>query len=254
MTWGSFGIVHITTLFISAGIIVGLYFILKKLPSAAQTAVLGVLSFSGVAAIIFNLTTWNSPIEYLPFHLCSLSAIILPIAVFTKSRVLNNLLLLWSFGSLAALVVNTAQANFEIFSLTFAFYYFPHTFEVGIPLLMFMLGHAKRDMRCIASTLLITLAAYTGVHLINLILNTHCLQNGIIDTSGAPIQVNYMYSIRPENPVLQFFYDLIPHRFFYMLPALPMVLLYLGGVYFDQLSSHRRRLAQTEKAHILRKR
>lgn len=252
MTWGSFGIVHITTLLISAGIIAGLYFILKKLPTAAQTAVLGTLSLSGVAAIVFNLTTWNSPIEYLPFHLCSLSAIILPIAVFTKSRVLNNLLLLWSFGSFAALVVNTAQSNFEIFSLTFAFYYFPHTFEVGIPLLMFMLGHAERDKRCIASTLIITLAAYTGVHLINVILNEHCVQNGIIDASGALIQVNYMYSIRPENPVLQFFYSLIPHRFFYMLLALPLVLLYLGGVYSDQLFAHRTLHAPTAKDHIER--
>ncbi len=136
MTWGSFGIVHITTLFISAGIIAGLYFILRIFSVYVQTAVMGVLSFSGMAAIIFNLATWDSPLEYLPFHLCSLSAIVLPIAVFTQSRVLNNLLLLWSFGSFSALIVNTAQANFEIFSLTFAFYYFPHTLEVGIPLLM----------------------------------------------------------------------------------------------------------------------
>lgn len=235
MTWGSFGIVHITTLVIAAGIITGLYFILKKLPTLVQTIVMGVLSISGLAAIVFNLTSWNSPLEYLPFHLCSLNALVLPVAVFTKSRILNNLLLLWAFGSLAALVVNTAQADFEVFSPTFAFYFFPHTFEAGIPLLMFLLGHAKRDVRCIASTLIITLAVYTGVHLINVFLNAHCIENRLKDPSGALIQVNYMYSIKPENPVLQFFYDLVPQPFFYMLPAIPLVMLYLGSIYSDKL-------------------
>lgn len=248
MTWGSFGIVHIITLFISTGIIAGLYFILRFFSVYVQTAVMGVLSFSGMAAIIFNLATWESPLEYLPFHLCSLSAIVLPIAVFTKSRVLNNLLLLWSFGSFFALIVNTAQANFEIFSLTFAFYYFPHTLEVGIPLLMFMLGHVKKDARCIVTTIIITLTAYSGVHLVNIILNEYCMQHGIRDTAGALIQVNYMYSIKPENPVLQFFYDIVPHRFFYMLLAFPIVLFYLGGIYSDQLFKH-----VAKHVHIIKK-
>lgn len=52
---------------------------------------------------------WGSPYEYLPLHLCSLTALVLPVAVFTT---LGNLLLLWLLGAVMALVVNTAQANF----------------------------------------------------------------------------------------------------------------------------------------------
>lgn len=238
MTWGSFGIVHIIKLLISAGIVAGLYFLLRRLSAAWQTAVLGILSLSGIAAIIFNLTTWGSPLEYLPFHLCSLNAIVLPIAVFTKNKTLNNMLLLWAFGSLAALVVNTAQADYEIFSLTFLFYYIPHTLEVGIPVLMFLLGHVKKDARCIWSTLLITLAAYTVVHIINVVLNSYFVENALLTPSGAPLRVNYMYSIKPENPLLQLFYDIIPSRYWYMLLAVPIVGGYLCILYADKLFGH----------------
>lgn len=161
MTWGNFGAVHIVTLLLAAAMNVGLYFLLRNKSDKAKVSVLFILSLSGICAIIFNLVRWGSPLEYLPFHLCSLTAIVLPIAVLTKSRVLNNLLLLWSLGALAALVMNNAQANYEIFSDTFFFYYFPHTFEFGIPILMLTLNLTEKDHKCILSTLSITLAAYT---------------------------------------------------------------------------------------------
>ena len=55
MLWGSFGIVHIASLLIGALILVGLYFLLKRRTQKTQVIVLGILSFSGIAAIIFNL-------------------------------------------------------------------------------------------------------------------------------------------------------------------------------------------------------
>ena len=231
MLWGSFGIVHIVSLVISVAIIVGLYFLLKRCSSRVQTLVLGILSFSGIGAIIFNLVTWNSPLEYLPLHLCSLNALVLPIAVFTKNKTLNNLLLFWALGALLALVINTAQAHYELFSWTFVFYYFPHTFELGIPILMFLLKLVKKDVKCIVSTIVITLVAYTIIHFINVGLNAYCLENGIMNPSGEIVQVNYMYSITPANPVLQLFYNIVPYPFWYMLLSVPVIVVYLGGVY-----------------------
>lgn len=58
MKWGSFGVVHIATLIFAAVMILGLYFALRKASKKAQIAVLGVLSFSGIAAIIFNLVSY----------------------------------------------------------------------------------------------------------------------------------------------------------------------------------------------------
>ncbi len=231
MTWGSFGAIHITSLVLGIGIIIGLYFLLKKFSQKTQIIVLGILSFAGIGAILYNLLMWDSPVEYLPFHLCSLTAMVLPFAVWTKSKVLNNLLLFWGLGALLALVVNTAQANFEIFSWTFVFYFFPHLLEIGIPLLMFSLRLVKRDVKCIGTTLIITLVTYTVIHFINVGLNDYLLSNQVVDYAGNLIQVNYMYSIKPENPVLQLFYNLIPYPYWYMFLSLPLIVVYLGCFY-----------------------
>lgn len=235
MVWGSFGIIHILSLLLGAGMIIGIYFLLRCYSEKIQTIILGILSFSGIGAIIFNLAAWGSPYEYLPLHLCSLNALVLPIAVFTRNKTLSNLLLLWSLGAVMALVVNTAQADFEIFSFTFFFYFFPHLLEFGIPILLFRLGLVEKDVKCIASTLLITLAVYTLIHLGNEALNHYFITNQIHNPSGAIVQVNYMYSIRPENPVLALFWSWIPRPYFYMLPVVLVVMIYLGFVYLKQI-------------------
>lgn len=235
MLWGSFGTVHILSLVLGAGLIVGLYFLLRCFSTKIQTIVLGILSFAGIAAIIFNLVTWGSPYEYLPLHLCSLTAMVLPFAVFTRSKVLSNLLLLWSLGAVMALVVNTAQANFEILSPTFFFYFFPHLLEFGIPILLFRLGLVEKDVKCIISTLLITLCVFTLIHFANVALNSYFIANQVLNPAGEVIQVNYMYSIKPENPVLALFWSLIPAAFWYMLPVMLIVLIYLAAVYAKQI-------------------
>ena len=233
MLWGTFSGIHIISLVLVAGIIAALYFLLKGTSDKTKTLVLGILSFSGIGAIIFNLAAWGSPLEYLPFHLCSLNAMVLPIAVFTRNKTLNNLLLLWSVGAFFALVVNFAQANYEIFSWTFFFYYFPHALELGIPILMFLLKLVKKDVKCIGSTIGITISSYTVIHFINLIINSYTEKNGIVDYAGNVIKVNYMYSIRPENPLLDLFYRIIPHSYWYMYLCFLVVAIYLGLVYLN---------------------
>ena len=235
MLWGSFGLVHLISLALGAGMVVGLYYLLKGKSERVQLAVLGVLSFAGIGAIIFNLVTWGSPLEYLPLHLCSLSAMVLPFATLLKNKTLGNLLLLWSLGALMALVVNTAQAEFEILSWTFVFYYFPHVLEFGIPILLFKLGLVKKDPKCIWSTIGITFGSYTIIHFINVALNNYFLANQILDSAGNVIQVNYMYSIVPENPVLVIFRNIVPYDYWYMLLVLPIVVVYLGAVYAKDL-------------------
>ena len=235
MLWGSFGAVHIASLLLGAGLIVALYFTLRNRSAKTQTVILGILSFSGIAAVVFNLLTWGSPYEYLPLHLCSLTALVLPVAVLLRSKVLSNLLLLWSLGAIMALVVNTAQANFEIFSATFFFYFFPHLLEFGIPILLFRLKLVEKDVKCIGSTLLITGCVYTVIHFANLWLNNYFVAANICNPSGAVVQVNYMYSLRPENPVMALFWTWIPYEYFYMLPVFGIVLVYLALVYVRQL-------------------
>lgn len=240
MKWGSFGPVHIGSLVLAAAMIVVIYFALRKASRGVQTAVLGVLSFSGLAAVIFNLVTWGSPVEYLPLHLCSLNAMLLPIVVFTRNKHLGNLLLVWCLGALAALVVNTAQAEYELMSSTFVFYFFPHVLEFGIPILLFKLGLIQKDPKCILSTIVITMVIYTGIHLCNVGLNAYLTANNVLDYAGNLIQVNYMYSIRPENPLLALFYQIIPYPYWYMYMIIPILVVYLIIVYLPQILKNRK--------------
>lgn len=226
---------HILSLVFAVGIITALYFLLRKAKRGVQIAVLGILSFSGIAAIIFNLVHWNSPLEYLPFHLCFLNAMVLPFAVFSRNKTLNNLLLLWSLGALVALVVNTSVAAAEICSWTFVFYYFPHVLEFGIPILMFLLKLVKKDVKCIATTLGITMVSYTVIHFINLWINSYAAANNVLDWAGNVIKVNYMYSIYPDNPLLALFYQIIPHAYWYMYLVVVVIAVYLVFVYLNDI-------------------
>ena len=235
MTWGFLSSAHIISLILAVGIITLLYFILKNKSDRVKTIVLGILSFSGIAAIIYNLVVWNSPLEYLPLHLCSLNAMVLPFAVFTRKKVLNNLLLLWSIGALFALIINVSVSEAEILSWTFVFYYFPHVFELGIPILMFLLKLAKKDVKCIISTVVITMTVYTLIHFVNLWINSYAIKNNIVDLAGNVIKVNYMYSIYPDNPLLNLFYSIIPYQYWYMYLTMVVIVIYLGIVYLKDI-------------------
>ena len=220
---------------ISACIIVGLYFILRNRSEKTKVTVLFILSLSGAAAIIFNLVTWGTPLEYLPFHMCSITALILPIAILTRSKIFSNLLLFWCLGAAMAIICNQGQANFVIPSATFFFYYIPHTLEFGIPILVFALKIVKKDVRCIASTVVITMVIYTIVHFINLAINSYCMTNALTNPSGEIIQVNYMYSLFAPVPLMQAMYNLIPHPYWYMYVVVPFVVIYLAIVYLPEI-------------------
>lgn len=235
MTWGFLSTAHIISLVLAIGIIVSLYFLLRNANNTIKIVVLGILSFAGIGAIIFNLVVWDSPLEYLPLHLCSLNAMMLPVAVFSRNKTINNLLLLWSLGALVALILNISVAEAEIFSWTFVFYYFPHVLEFGIPVLMFLLKLVKKDVKCIASTLGITLVSYTVIHFINLWVNSYTATNNILDWAGNVIKVNYMYSIYPDNPVLALFYQIIPCEYWYMYLTMAVIFVYLICVYLPDI-------------------
>lgn len=235
MQWGTFGFVHIASLLLAVCAIVCLYFLLRKFSKKTQTLVLGVLSLSGIAAILFNLLMWGSPWEYLPLHLCSLTALLLPFAVFFRSKILGNLLNLWNFGALLAVVLNHAQAEFTLDSATFWFYFVPHVLEFSIPLLLLKLKLVEKDYRCIPATLGITLGMFTLVHLANKLLNAMFITKGITDSAGEILQVNYMYTIRPENPVLVMLHSILPVEYWYLYLAIPLVAVFLGIIYAPQL-------------------
>ena len=231
MKWGFFTPVHFVTLALAILMIIGLHFLLRRRSQKTQKVVLGVLSFSGIAAIVYNLLMWGSPLEYLPLHLCSLNALMLPVAVFTRDRRICNLLLVWCLGALAALILNVDMADTELMSWPFVFYYFPHVLETGIPVLLFSLGLAEKTPKCILSTMGITLAVYTAIHFVNVGINNWCAANSFSYNGTDIVSVNYMFSVQPTNPLLQLFHQIIPGQYWYMYLVFPIVLVYLLIVY-----------------------
>ena len=219
MAWGHFSIAHCVSLLAAAMLFAGLYFGLRKASERLQTVILGILSFSGIVALLHNWIRWGD----LPLQLCSLTAMLLPILVFTKNDVIGNLLLLWSVGAGLALVYNTNTANAPIFGLAFNLYYFPHVMEFSIPWLMLLLGKVKKRLFCVGTTLGITVAVYTLVHFANLRL----------EATGASYY-NYMYSMGPTTSLAKRLWDILPCRYWYMYLALPFLLVLLMAVYAPQ--------------------
>ncbi len=227
LRWGSFTPLHIATLFLSAGIIVALYFLLRNKADRTQKTVLFILSLTAPASVLYCMFVWGTRstiLEYLPLHLCSVNALCLPFLVWKKGNFLGNLLPIYSIGAVAALVFNSLQADYLIFDHVFLMYYFPHTFEFGVPMLMLALGRVKIQPKYILPCVVTTFALYTGIHFINLWINRYLEAKQILDSAGELIQVNYMFSLAPMgNPALEFFWSLIPYEYFYLLATIPIL-------------------------------
>ena len=241
MVWGTFSIAHIISLFVAALLNIITYLILKNKNEKTKIIVLLCLSSFGILAIIFNLIAWNSPLEYLPFHKCNINAILIPFAIISKNKKLGNLLLLFSIGGLIALLVNHQAQNFKLLSITFLQYYLSHTFEFGIPILIFALKIIPLDVKTIPTTLSISLAILVIVHIINLFLNRYIEIKNIRDYKGDLIVVNYMFTIKPDNPDLEFFYNLIPVPLLYLIPIIPIFGLYLYLIYLIKIIKEKRK-------------
>lgn len=232
MLWGTFTVPHIVSLLFAVVLTVGLHFLLRKLSDRRKTAVLFVLSFAGISAIVFNLVTWGSPLEYLPLHMCSVHALILPVTVATRHRVLGMFSLFCCLGAILALVVNTGQAHFEILSPTFAFYYFPHVLEAAVPILLFTTGLIRPEGRSILPTVLFTVLVYTAVHFTNVGINAYAAAQGLANWEGNTLTVNYMFSLsHEENPLLKMFWHCIPYPYWYMYAAVPILAVYLSSIW-----------------------
>jgi hypothetical protein len=77
------------------------------------------------------------------------------------------------------------------------------------------------------------MGSYIVIHFINLAINSYCVANNIVDWAGNVIQVNYMFSMFHDyNPLLMLFHSIIPHSFWYMFLCIPVVIIYLGCLYY----------------------
>lgn len=232
LKWGTFTPVHLISLVCSVLIGVGLHFLLRKREERIQRAVLFALSLYGIFALGYEIIVWgipSTPLQYLPLHMCAYNSVLTPVLLLTKNKTLGNLLPLFATGAAIALVFNSIQAEYTVLSFTFFSYYATHTLGVAIPFLVLSLGIVKPHPRYILPSLGVTLGIYTVSHFANLIINNYLEQANVLDWQGLLIQVNYMFSIHPQgNPLLLLFWSIIPYSYFYMLCALPIIIIYFA--------------------------
>ena len=232
LQWGSFSTCHIVTLLISfLAVPLTLFFTLKNKTEKTQRIVLFLCSLWGPISVCYSFFVWGSQssyLEYLPLHMCDISALLIPVLILTKNRVLGNMLPLYSLGSLFALVFNTFQADYRIFSPVFACYYLAHTFELSIPLLLIKFGIVKTHPKYILPSVGVTFGIYTLAHFVNLAVNYYFWAYGVTNIYGEPLvrTIGYMFTTGPAgNPALQFFWNLLPYEYFYLLTAFPIIAL-----------------------------
>lgn len=230
MVWGFMTPQHIVTIIIMLLFTVIMYLILKKIDSKKADTILFILSFLGYAGIIGNLIIGvieDSILYKLPLHLCSWNALLLPFAVKTKNSKLCTTLSVWSIGALIAIILNDEAINYNILGIKFAIYYFPHVIEFAIPLLMLFLNKFKVNKKDIIYAFGITIGVYTIAYIFS----------ELITQNGVP--VNYLFTMGPTNFVTEFFYNLLPFKYFYMYTTFPIILLLYTGVYFKSRISNK---------------
>ncbi|MBQ9745352.1 MAG: YwaF family protein [Clostridia bacterium] len=254
MAWGTFTLQHIISLAAVAAFAAALYFILRRLSDKGKTAVLFAVSLLGVAAVLYDLFRWGRPLEYLPLHLCSLNALIIPFAVLTKNKVASHLTLVWSLGAMLVLIVNTGQAYYEMFSEAFWVFVICHAVDVTVPMLLFITGLVEFDIKKAPATVGVTMGAYTAVHFANLAINKYLLETAspVMAYSRTPArvpQVNYMYSLGDEgNVFFELFRKIIPYDYWHMYLIAPLIFAFLFSVHFIQKKYKKRKAAAKAEA------
>lgn len=159
----------------------------------------------------------------LPLQLCNINMLMIPIAVWKKSRPLACFsFFLGPLGALMALIMpGNGFDGYSIFLPRMLGYYGTHFMIVieGLALVTFGMFRPKlRDLpRAVLATLLIAFAVF-------------CF-NLLLRRTGLHPKANYFFSVETEgNPLLELFYGLIPVPFLYLMPGSIILVVYMLAV------------------------
>ena len=156
----------------------------------------------------------------LPLHLCNINMLIIPIAVWRKSRPLMSFsFFLAPLGALMALLMPSAGfSGYSIFLPKMIGFYGTHfmVFIEGIALATF--GLYRPRFKDLPKTLLTIFIVTFCIFLIDV----------LIRTTGLNPKANYFFAMETEgNPILNIFHNLIPYPFLYLIPCLAVLFIYM---------------------------
>ncbi len=162
---------------------------------------------------------WNE----LPFHLCNVNMILIPVGVLFKKRsILGFCFFAAPLGALFALLLPAAGFDgYSIFLPRMLGYYFTHYMIVIEGLAIATFGFYRPKFRDLPMNMLATACLSLGAFLIST----------LIRAARLSLDANYFFTYYHENiSLLKLFYSLIPVPYLYLLPALLILAAYMGLV------------------------
>ena len=188
--------------------------------------------YSLITAAMGGFSWWGE----LPLQLCNINMLLIPVAVWKKSRPL--LCFCFFLGPLGALMALIMPGNgFDGYSLLLPRmlgYYGTHFMIVIEGLALAVYGLFRPRFRDLPRAVLTALAICFGVFLVNVLLRW----------SGLHPKANYFMAMETEgNPLLELFHRWIPYPFLYLMPCSAILGAYMFVVTLpfalcDRLRSH----------------
>ncbi len=158
-----------------------------------------------------EFTYWNE----LPFNLCNVTLLFLPVAMWTKNRTITTFCFFGgTFGPLLSLLMPlTGFAGYSLLTIHVAGYYFTHLVILMAPIFLLGLDLYKPKYKDVPKFMLALVCVGAVMFVVNLILR----KTGLCPKS------NYFFTIDQENnPLLEMLYRWIPIPFVYTLPIAPV--------------------------------
>ena len=164
--------------------------------------------FSRITAAMGGFNWWGE----LPLQLCNINMLMIPIAVWKKSRPLACFcFFLGPLGAFMALIMpGNGFDGYPIYLPRMLGYYGTHFMIVIEGLALVTFGLFRPNLRDLPRAVLAALLIAFAVFCFNLLLRW----------TGLHPKANYFFSVETEgNPLLEIFYSWIPYPFLYLLPS-----------------------------------
>lgn len=158
-----------------------------------------------------EFTYWNE----LPFNLCNVTLLFLPVAMWTKNRAITTFCFFGAtFGPLLSLLMPlTGFAGYSLLSIHVAGYYYTHLVILMAPLFLSGLNLYQPKYKDIPYFMLALVCVGAVMFGVNIVLRK----------TGLCPKANYFFTIDQEkNPLLEMLYRWIPIPFVYSLPIAPV--------------------------------
>ncbi len=147
----------------------------------------------------------------LPFYLCNISTIVAVLAAASRNQLLMAYCTSIGFlgAVLAYLMPDGPNVNQKFFSWQALGFYGYHSMLIASSLSFFVLGLYVPVYGDALRVTVLTVLIIMAVHLVNLLM----IRTGLNPAS------NFIFTVRPDNAVLAWFYKLIPVQLWYLVPV-----------------------------------